>query len=146
MNLGDIDFGLENWPTDVQIENEMETHAHVFLVVHPIMTFGHSISAYTDIIKVPTEWVHYDCGRVKVKSIHYEDVKKVLQEEVEWLKPKEYASYQANQLQTKSNVNEMLNFELVTTDMLRQILHKYEENVVKAMEARKKWKEFANLL
>lgn len=90
--------------------------------------------------------MYYDCGRVKAKSVHYEDVKKILQSEIEWLKPGDYESYQCRQLKTKSNVNEMFSFELVTTDMLRQILYKYNDNVLKAMEARKKWKEFANLL
>lgn len=52
MNLGDIDFGLGNWPTDVQIENKMDTHKTIYLVVHPIMTYGHSISSFTDNIKV----------------------------------------------------------------------------------------------
>lgn len=38
MNLGDIDFGLENWPTDTQIENEMDTNKSIYVVVHPIMS------------------------------------------------------------------------------------------------------------
>lgn len=146
MNLGDIDLQVENWPTDSQIIKELKEHKIVYVYIHPIQTFGHKITGFADIIKVPSEWFHYDYLNLKVIPKFYDDMRELLQKEVEWLNPSAYPTYQASKLMKNENVNEMFYFEIVTSDVLRSILSKYDMVVQEAEQARNKWKEFCNFL
>lgn len=147
MNLGDIDFGLENWPTDEQIQKELDEHENVFIMIHPAMSFGHAITGFCDIIKVPVEWLHFDSGwnhHIKVKPEHFGDMNNLLNKEVDWLCHESH-SWQAERLEKKQNVNELFWFEMVTTDTLRMILNKFDCHVMDAEKARDDFKEFTGL-
>lgn len=152
MNTGDIDLHIENWPTDSQTIRELEEHKYVYVYVRPqngpdpCFTSGHFISGFCDIIKVPSEWMNYDYLHLKVVPPHYNDMKELLQKEVEWLNPTHYTTYQAEKLKKRENVNELFVFEIVTSDVLRMILNKYDMAVQEAEQARDKWKEFCNFL
>lgn len=152
MNTGDIDLHIENWPTDSQTIRELEEHKYVYVHVRPqngpdpCFTSGHFISGFCDIIKVPSEWLHYDYLHLRVIPKYYKEMKELLQKEVGWLKPDRYPTYQSAKLMKKENVNEMFVFEIVTTDVQRMILNKYDMAVQEAEQARDKWKEFCNLL
>lgn len=152
MNTGDIDLHIENWPTQSQIIKELEEHKYVYVHVRPFngldpcFTSGHFISGFCDIIKVPSEWLHYDYLHLQVIPKFYKEMKELLQKEVEWLNPDRYPTYQAERLMKKENVNEMSIFEIVTADTLMMILNKYDMAVQEAEQARDKWKEFCNIL
>lgn len=137
---------IENFPTDSQTLKELEEHKHVYVHIHPIQNFGHMLSSFCDIIKVPSEWLHYDYLHLQVIPTHYKDMKELLQKEVEWLNPSRYPTYQAAKLMKKENVNDMFVFEIVTSDVQRMILTKYELAVQEAEKARDKWKEFLQFL
>lgn len=152
MNTGDIDLHIENWPTDSLTIKELKEHKYVYVHIRPFnsvdpcFTGGHFISGFCDIIRVPSNWLHYDYLHLKVIPKFYKEMKELLQKEVEWLKPDNYPTYQAARLMKKENVNEMFTFEIVTTNVLRMILNKYDIAVQEAEQARDKWKEFCNFL
>lgn len=138
MNIGDIDISLELYHSYQEIKDTLDDNVLIYACVHNSISYGHHISAYSDIIKVPSRWIELNNidtdPIISVKKEYQEEYQKLLVDEVEWI---------SNDLLSNRDINEIVKLDVLTTSDLYHILYKKEEKKKCAERELSSFKEFA---
>lgn len=144
MNIGDIDISLELYHSYQEIKDTLDDNVLIYACVHNSISYGHHISAYSDIIKVPSRWIELNNVDtdpiISVKKEYQEEYRKLLVDEVEWISNDLLSN---DLLSGNRDINEIVKLDVLTTSDLYHILYKKEEKKKCAERELSSFKEFA---